>query len=306
MKKIIAIGFLSLALASCGASKPLTETGKNEPTIQKQVAEGAIVKEGDTVAVDYIGRYPDGTVFDSSIQEEAKKAPDYKPRPSYAPFVLTVKEGGGSIAGFWKAIVGMKVGEKKTVTLEPKDAYGDAWVSQGENVINKKIFDPTFERKIPLSETKDIINMQVPRSVLEQQGKLPKVGDMLQSAQGFAAKVTAIDDTNISVEIDNSTNPFHGKKIAVGTVITFDGNPAKITAVDKENVTLLVTNKMNPFTGKTLEAGLEGMYGDSQKIKVIKVDGENITISVAVKNTHPMAGKTLVFDLEVKEIKATK
>lgn len=306
MKKILAIAFLSLALASCGASKPLTETGKNEPTIQKQVAEGAIVKEGDTVAVDYIGRYPDGTVFDSSIEEEAKKNPKFQARPSYAPFVLTAKEGGGSIEGFWKAIVGMKVGEKKTVTIEAKDAYGEDWISQGENVVNKKIFDPTFERKVPLSETKDKITMQVPRKVLEDQGKLPKIGDILQNAQGLSAKVTAINETNISVDIDNSNNPFKGKKIAVGTTITYDGNPAKITAVDKQDVTVLVTNKMNPFTGKTLAAGLEGMYGDAQKVKVIKVDGENVTISVSVKNTHPMAGKALVFDLEVKEIKSTK
>lgn len=306
MKKIIAIGFLSLALASCGASKPLTETGKNEPTIQKQVAEGAIAKEGDTVAVDYIGRYPDGTVFDSSIQEEAKKAPDYKPRPSYAPFVLTVKDGGGSIPGFWKAIVGMKVGEKKTVTLEPKDAYGDAWVTQNDTVVSKKLFDPTIEQKIPLSETKDKIPMQIPREVLEGRGSLPKVGDILSNAQGVSAKVISIDDKNVAVEVDNVNNPFKGKKIAVGTTVTFEGNPAKITAVDDKNLTLLVTNKTNPFAGKTLEAGLEGMYGDSQKVKIVKIDGDNATISVAVKNTHPMAGKTLVFDLEVKEIKATK
>lgn len=306
MKKIIAIGFLSLALASCGASKPLTETGKNEPTIQKQVAEGVTVKEGDTVAVDYIGRFPDGTVFDSSIQEEAKKAPDYKPRPSYAPFVLTVKEGGGSIEGFWKAIVGMKVGEKKTVTLEPKDAYGDAWVTQKDTVVSKKLFDPTIEQKIPLSETKDKIPMQIPREVLEGRGSLPKVGDILSNAQGVSAKVISIDDKNVSVEVDNANNPFKGKKIAVGTTVTFEGNPAKITAVDDKNLTLLVTNKTNPFAGKTLEAGLEGMYGDSQKVKIVKLDGDNVTVSVSVKNTHPMAGKTLVFDLEVKEIKATK
>ncbi len=306
MKKVLIFAILATVLASCGQSKSLTETGKNDPTIQKQVAEGAIVKEGDTVSVDYIGRYPDGTVFDSSIQEEAKKAPDYKPRPSYAPFVLTAKEGGGSISGFWKALIGMKVGEKKTVTIAPKDAYGEEWTSEGENVVNKKLFDPTLERTIPLTETKDTIAMAVPRKVLADQGPLPKVGDVLRNANGLAAKVTAIDDNNVSLEIDNSGNPFHGKKMVVGTEIVVDGNPAKITKIDNENVSLLVTNKMNPFTDKKLEAGLEGMYGKDQKIKVIKVDGDNITISASQKNTHPLAGKTLVFDLEVKEIKNSK
>jgi peptidylprolyl isomerase len=68
-----------------------------------------IAKNGDTVQVDYTGKLADGTVFDSSIGR--------------APLEFTVGQGQ-MIPGFEKAILGMKVGEKKTVTLPADEAYG--------------------------------------------------------------------------------------------------------------------------------------------------------------------------------------
>ena len=66
-------------------------------------------KTGDTVKVDYTGKLPDGTVFDSSIGK--------------TPLEFTIGSGQ-MITGFDNAVLGMKVGQSKTVVLPPEDAYG--------------------------------------------------------------------------------------------------------------------------------------------------------------------------------------
>lgn len=66
-------------------------------------------KVGDTVKVDYTGTLTDGTVFDSSVGK--------------TPLEFTVG-AGQMIKGFDNAVLGMKVGQNKTVVLPPEDAYG--------------------------------------------------------------------------------------------------------------------------------------------------------------------------------------
>lgn len=67
-------------------------------------------KKGDRVAVHYTGRLLDDTVFDSSVGREP----------------LGFQVGAGQmIAGFDAAVVGMAIGEKKTITLPPSEAYGE-------------------------------------------------------------------------------------------------------------------------------------------------------------------------------------
>ena len=68
------------------------------------------VATGHTVNVHYKGTFPDGTEFDNSrIRGET----------------LSFEVGAGRmIRGFNDAVVGMKKGETKTVTLKPETAYG--------------------------------------------------------------------------------------------------------------------------------------------------------------------------------------
>jgi len=69
------------------------------------------VRVGDNVSVHYIGKFEDGNIFDSSIGKDA----------------LTFTAGAGQmISGFDKAVIGMMVGENKTITLPPEEAYGEA------------------------------------------------------------------------------------------------------------------------------------------------------------------------------------
>ena len=69
------------------------------------------VKKGDKVKIEYTGTFDDGTVFDSS---EKHGQP------------LEFEAGAGKvIKGFDEALIGMKKGEEKDITLKPSEAYGD-------------------------------------------------------------------------------------------------------------------------------------------------------------------------------------
>ena len=70
----------------------------------------ANAKNGDKVKVHYTGKLTNGEQFDSSVGRE--------------PLAFTVG-AGQMIKGFDNAIPGMEVGEKKTITIAPAEAYGE-------------------------------------------------------------------------------------------------------------------------------------------------------------------------------------
>ena len=69
----------------------------------------AQVKDGDSVTVHYTGKLDDGEVFDSSRERD--------------PFKFKVG-AGQVIPGFDNGVVGMEVGQTKTVEIPPDDGYG--------------------------------------------------------------------------------------------------------------------------------------------------------------------------------------
>ena len=83
------------------------------------------VEKGNTVTVDYVGKLTDGTVFDTSIESVAKESGKYQEGRNYTEW-LTFEAGAGQmIAGFDQGVLGMKIGETKTVEIAPQDAYGE-------------------------------------------------------------------------------------------------------------------------------------------------------------------------------------
>ena len=66
-------------------------------------------QQGNTVKVHYTGRLDDGSVFDSSVGGE--------------PLEFTIG-GGQMIPGFEQGVVGMELGESRTVIIAADQAYG--------------------------------------------------------------------------------------------------------------------------------------------------------------------------------------
>jgi peptidylprolyl isomerase len=130
----------------------------------------AQAKSGDTIKVHYTGKLKDGAVFDSSRDRE--------------PLEFTLG-GGQLIPGFENGVIGMAVGDTKTITIPPEEAYGprhEGW----------------------------------PRTVKEDQlpkGFKPEVGSFLQVQQS-ENEVIRVMISNISDEgvvLDN--HPLAGKEL---------------------------------------------------------------------------------------------
>jgi peptidylprolyl isomerase len=101
-------------------------------------------KNGDTVAIHYQGSLEDGSVFDSSEGRDP----------------LQFEVGSGQIIpGLDAEIPGMKVGDTKTVVVEPDQAYGQVV--------------PDAKQTVPRADIPDSIPLEVgmPLQVQTQQGQ---------------------------------------------------------------------------------------------------------------------------------------
>jgi FKBP-type peptidyl-prolyl cis-trans isomerase 2 len=126
------------------------------------------INSGDQVRVHYEGRLEDGTVFDSSAEREP----------------LEFEAGSDQlIPGFSHAVVGMEMGEKKTVTLPPEDAYGDA--------------RPEMMQRVPTAE--------LPEGV--------KVGDQLVAHAGEQTIPVKVTEMNADEAVLDANHPLAGKTL---------------------------------------------------------------------------------------------
>lgn len=95
----------------------------------------ASAKNGDTVRVHYTGKLVDGTIFDSSEGND--------------PLEFTLGQQQ-VIAGFDRAVLGMKIGAKTTVTIPVADAYGQRKPGLVLEV-DRSEFPPDIEPRIGLN-----------------------------------------------------------------------------------------------------------------------------------------------------------
>lgn len=68
-----------------------------------------MIEKGSKVKVHYTGKLEDNNIFDTSTDKE--------------PLEFTVGEGM-LIPGFENGVMGMNVGDKKTIEIDPEQAYG--------------------------------------------------------------------------------------------------------------------------------------------------------------------------------------
>ncbi|MBK7106551.1 MAG: peptidylprolyl isomerase [Ignavibacteriae bacterium] len=140
------------------------------------------VKNGDSVKVHFTGTLEDGRIFDSSI--------DRKP--------LAFKVGSGQvIQGFDEAVIGMQLGQEKTININSDKAYGPRVKELIVNVEKEK-----FPQKLEIK--------------INQHYKIP-----IEDGESMVVRVTNISENTI--ELDGN-HPLAGKNL------TF-----KITLIEIEN-----------------------------------------------------------------------
>lgn len=135
------------------------------------------VKPGDTIQVDYTGKLENGMVFDTSREDVAKQAGLYIDGRKYAPLTFVVGSGQ-VIQGFDEGVLGMKIGEEKTLRISPEKAYGK--------------YEEAKVLVIPIKELN-----------LTNRSELPEAGQTIGDGNGNQFKVKAVNNTHITIDTNH-------------------------------------------------------------------------------------------------------
>jgi FKBP-type peptidyl-prolyl cis-trans isomerase 2 len=127
-----------------------------------------MIEKGSKVKVHYTGKLNDNEIFDSSKDKE--------------PLEFTVGEGQ-LIPGFENGVMGLNTGDKKTIELEPEQAYGQV--------------------------REDLIN-EVPKENLPEG---VEVGQALQAQTEQGPVMVRVVELNETVGKVDANHPLAGKKL---------------------------------------------------------------------------------------------
>jgi FKBP-type peptidyl-prolyl cis-trans isomerase 2 len=98
------------------------------------------MKDGDFIQIDYIGKVVEsGEIFDLTKEDLAKEKGLHNPNFKYGP-VPVIIGSNFVVKGLDNGLKEMQVGDKKTITIKPEDAFGER--------------DANFIKLIPLTEFK--------------------------------------------------------------------------------------------------------------------------------------------------------
>lgn len=107
MKKNFIISLIITLVVILGIVLITTRAGNN-------MEEVKVAQNGDVLNMNYTGKLEDGTTFDSNVDPKFNHV---------EPFEFTL--GAGQVIKGWdEGLLGMKVGEKKTLNISPEKAYG--------------------------------------------------------------------------------------------------------------------------------------------------------------------------------------
>ncbi|MFH1637470.1 MAG: peptidylprolyl isomerase [Candidatus Woesearchaeota archaeon] len=130
------------------------------------------IKDGNKVKIEYEGKLETGEVFDASAKHGQ-------------PLEIDVGKHQ-VIPGFEKALIGMKKGEEKEITLKPEEAYGQK--------------NPQMVKKVPRE--------QLPKD------QEPKAGMMLMitlpTGQNMPAMIAEVSPEDVTLDLNH---PLAGKTL---------------------------------------------------------------------------------------------
>ena len=108
--------------------------------IVKKRGNGAKVAAGKEVAVNYTGRLLDGTMFDSSVESDAKEGDIYNPNRPYEPLVYT--QGRGMLIPGWEqGVEGQPAGSQLQLIIPSALGYGPRGSGQQIPPFSPLVFD---------------------------------------------------------------------------------------------------------------------------------------------------------------------
>jgi len=154
-------------------------------------------KKGDFIEIEFKAYTEDGTVFDTNIEEEAKKIGVKE--GDFKPFGLCIGQEM-IVKGMDKALEDKETSKEYTVEIAPEEAFGKR--------------DARLIRTLPLSAF----------------GEMPRQG-MFVNINGLVAKVVSVTGGRVLVDLNN---PLAGKKVTyefkISKIIVDNENKIKIIA----------------------------------------------------------------------------
>ena len=136
------------------------------------------IEDGDEVSLAFVGRFEDGSVFITSDEAVARKhdLTEMREDGSFTPLSFTVCQGE-VIEGLEETVVGMSVGEERTVTVPPAKAYGE-YDSDRVREYNPEAFEAMV-------------------------GQQPEIGLHVEAQNGLHGDVTAVSDEAVQVDFNH-------------------------------------------------------------------------------------------------------
>lgn len=291
---------------------------------------------GDTEAgsshratVNYIGRLTDGRVFDTSVREISlgpfPKTDTFRARTNPQPLQVNLDPNAGQvIAGFRDAVSGLEIGETRSATLPPAEAYGAARIHQNLTAtteLPRQDEVPRFLEDFPRNqlppdfgideaEVGDLINYTTSRGDLElvfrfkltektndtvTLERMERVGDQTTFYAPWPNATEVVEVTNDTIVFETTPPEDAGS-------FTWDVNPNSHKAAWENATTVQRINETQIVLLHQPEDGLEYQASSNprappQTYTVQDVTAE--TIHVSAPNPNPLGGKTLIFDVWV-------
>lgn len=231
-----------------------------------QIAESQSVKMGDTVSINYVAKI-DGLVLDTSYESVANdakipKMEGFKPKASYEPIDFIVGEGL-IMPAFEEALMGMKVGEEKTVVVPPHEGFGE----RNESLVISTSRFVIIPREVEMSLERFKFSYN----------KEPVLNDTVEDIWNLG--VIRVNDTAVVVRHEPPPNLL---RETLNGKIKVDSNE---TSVIVEYIPVLNVTVPDPNS--------PGNY-----VTVVHSNQTSMTIDY----NHPLAGKTLIFQIKVEKI----
>ena len=250
---------------------------------------GDISEDGDTVYVNYTGRFVDGTVFDTTYRDVAEnnnlypKVRTFEVKSLYQPYNFILGNGAMimeyEMPAFDDEVRGMKVGQSRSITFTPEDGFGP---------VNPDLFETIdLVESAPLyDETLNITDFRTTYSIE------PQTGLTFKHLAGWNSSVYFVDYMADVVTIKHE--PY------IGEVVDYNGIwSTEITSVD---------NSANNGDGEIMLKHLltssdVGILYGATDIGEFIVSGVDQTAGTATLDyNHIGAGKELVFEITLESI----
>ncbi len=160
------------------AARPLRHAGVHALFVEPARPDGMSIEADDRVTLEYVGRFPDGTVFDTSRESVAVEhgLVDTDRETSFEPLTFVVG-AEQVIEGLDGRVRDLSVGDEATLEIPPEEAYG-----------------PVDDARIREYETETFAGMV---------GQEPEVGLHVHAENGLHGDVIAVTEETVEVDFNH-------------------------------------------------------------------------------------------------------